>query len=57
VADHLPLLKLVHFNDSHGACDSCVDRHAFIGTGHIGIDIMTKIATLCVEKGIDMVIE
>jgi apurinic endonuclease APN1 len=57
VTDHLPLLKLVHFNDSHGACDSCVDRHAFIGTGHIGIDIMTKIATLCVEKGIDMVIE
>jgi deoxyribonuclease-4 len=57
VADHLPLLKLVHFNDSHGLCDSCVDRHAFIGTGHIGIDIMTKIATLCVEKGIDMVIE
>ena len=57
VADHLPLLKLVHFNDSHGLCDSCVDRHAFIGTGHIGIETMSKIAVLCKEKGIDMVIE
>jgi len=55
--DHRPLLKLVHFNDSHGLCSSCIDRHAFIGTGHIGLETMTKIAVLCKEKGIDMVVE
>ena len=57
ITDHLPLLKLVHFNDSHGLCDSCVDRHAFIGTGHIGIETMSRAAVLCKEKGIDMVVE
>ena len=55
--DHAPLLKLVHFNDSHGLCSSCIDRHAFIGTGHIGLETMTKIAVLCKEKGVDMVVE
>jgi len=55
--DHASLLKLVHFNDSHGLCSSCIDRHAFIGTGHIGLETMTKIATLCKEKGVDMVVE
>jgi apurinic endonuclease APN1 len=55
--DHRPLLKLVHFNDSHGLCSSCIDRHAFIGTGHIGLDIMTKIAVMCAEKKVDMVVE
>jgi len=55
--DYLPLVRLVHFNDSHGACNSCVDRHAFIGTGEIGLEVMTKVADLCIEKGIDMVVE
>jgi len=54
--DHLDLLKLVHFNDSHGACTSCVDRHAFIGTGLIGIETLTKVAKVCAGK-VDMVIE
>jgi deoxyribonuclease-4 len=35
------LVKLVHFNDSKESCGSCKDRHAFIGTGHIGIKIMS----------------
>lgn len=56
VDDHLDLLKLVHFNDSHGACTSCVDRHAFIGTGLIGIETLKKVAKLCAGK-VDMVIE
>jgi endonuclease IV len=56
VEDHLDLLKLVHFNDSHGACTSCVDRHAFIGTGLIGIETLTKVAQMCAGK-VDMVIE
>jgi deoxyribonuclease-4 len=56
IDDHLDLLKLVHFNDSHGACTSCVDRHAFIGTGLIGIETLTKVAKVCAGK-VDMVIE
>ena len=56
VEDHLDLLKLVHFNDSHGLCKSCVDRHAFIGTGVIGLEVLTKVAALCAGK-VDMVIE
>jgi deoxyribonuclease IV len=55
--DYLPLVRLVHFNDSHGACNSCVDRHAFIGTGEIGLEVMTKVADLCKEHRIDMVVE
>ena len=55
--DYLPLVKLVHFNDSHGACNSCVDRHAFIGSGLIGLEVMTQVAHLCLEKRIDMVVE
>jgi len=51
------LLKLVHFNDSLEACGSCKDRHAFVGTGKIGFETMTAIATLCSTNGIPMVIE
>lgn len=51
------LLKLVHFNDSLEACGSCKDRHAFVGTGKIGFETMTKIATLCSSNAIPMVIE
>jgi len=41
------LLKLVHYNDSATPCGSCLDRHAFMGTGHVGIEQMTQIAQLC----------
>jgi deoxyribonuclease IV len=53
------LLKLVHYNDSLGACGSCVDRHAHIGTGEglIGFPKMSEIATLCSAHNIPMVIE
>lgn len=51
------LLKLVHYNDSNGLCGSCVDRHALVGTGHIGIEEMTKVAEACDKNGIPMVIE
>ena len=57
IKDDPALLKLVHFNDSHGACHSCVDRHAFIGTGAIGLETLTKVADVCSKAGIDMVIE
>ena len=53
------LLKLVHYNDSLGACGSCVDRHAHIATGEgqIGFEKMAEIATICSSHNIPMVIE
>jgi len=51
------LLKLVHFNDSATPCGSCVDRHAFIGTGEIGFPRMKEIADYCKERSIPMLVE
>ena len=51
------LLKLIHYNDSATPCGSCVDRHAYIGSGHIGIETMNTIATLCSQNDLPMVIE
>lgn len=51
------LLKLIHYNDSATPCGSCVDRHASIGSGHIGIETMNTIATLCSKNDLPMVIE
>ena len=51
------LLKLVHFNDSATPCGSCLDRHAFIGTGAIGLAAMTEIADFCRDRLIPMLVE
>jgi endonuclease IV len=51
------MVKLIHYNDSATPCGSCVDRHAFMGTGHIGMEGMKKIAETCGEVGWPMVIE
>jgi deoxyribonuclease IV len=51
------LLRLVHFNDSQEACGSCLDRHAYIGTGKIGMERMTRLAEFCSERAVPMVIE
>ena len=51
------LLRLVHFNDSASQCGACVDRHAYIGTGHIGVEKMKEMAAFCAGVKIDMVIE
>lgn len=51
------LTKLVHYNDSAAPCGSCVDRHAFMGSGHIGATGMTQIAEFCGATGLPMVIE
>jgi deoxyribonuclease-4 len=51
------LLHLIHFNDSSTPCGSCVDRHAFIGAGHIGIEKMSKVAELCDSHGVPMLYE
>jgi deoxyribonuclease-4 len=54
---HKDLLKLVHYNDSLEACGSCLDRHAFMGSGHIGLEGMIAIAELCSSAGVPMLTE
>jgi deoxyribonuclease-4 len=51
------LLKLIHFNDSHGGCGSCVDRHAPTGTGKIGFKAMALIADTCAKADLPMLVE
>ena len=51
------LTKLLHFNDSAAPCGSCVDRHAAIGQGHIGIADMSAIAHYAISHDLPMVIE
>jgi deoxyribonuclease-4 len=51
------LLKLVHFNDSATPCGSCLDRHAFVGTGKIGYAALKQIADYCMERGVPMLVE
>lgn len=51
------LVKLVHFNDSAAACGSCLDRHAFIGTGEIGYTVMKAIADYCFVHSVPMLVE
>lgn len=51
------LLKLIHYNDSLGECGSCVDRHAHVGSGHIGLEGMYEIARRCDAAGLPMIIE
>jgi len=51
------LLSLVHFNDSCGSCGSCVDRHAFIGTGEIGLKALESMASLCASHSVPMLVE
>lgn len=49
--------KLIHFNDSATPCGSCLDRHAFVGEGHIGLAKMTEIACAGTAAALPMVIE
>jgi deoxyribonuclease IV len=51
------LLRLVHFNDSMDICGACKDRHAFIGTGKIGLDVLESVAAQALSMGVPMVIE
>jgi deoxyribonuclease IV len=54
---HPTMTKLIHFNDSATPCGSCLDRHAFCGQGHIGLEKMTAIATAASSAGLPLVIE
>lgn len=55
--EYTSMLKLVHYNDSKDVCGSCLDRHAYVGTGNIGIEKMTRIAMYCSDNALPMVIE
>ena len=54
---HADLLHLIHYNDSAVPCGCRKDRHAFMGTGHIGMEKMEAIARHCHAAGLPMVIE
>lgn len=51
------LLRLVHYNDSMDVCGACKDRHAYVGTGKIGLDVLEAVAERCTAAAIPMVIE
>lgn len=51
------LLKLVHFNDSATPCGSHLDRHAYIGMGHIGMEHMCAMANHCTNHNVPMLVE
>lgn len=51
------LLTLIHYNDSAVPCGCRKDRHAFMGTGHIGMEKMEEIARHCHAAALPMVIE
>lgn len=53
----LPLLKVMHLNDSKAAFDSRVDRHEHIGKGCIGLEAMRRIVTHPALRDVPMILE
>ena len=51
------LLKLIHYNDSATPCGSCLDRHALVGQGHIGVAAMEDVAKTASAAAVPMLIE
>lgn len=50
-------LRLVHANDSAAPCGSRRDRHAGIGSGHIGAEPFAELFTHPVSAGVPLVVE
>ena len=50
-------IKLIHFNDSKVVKGRGLDRHAHIGKGYIGYDILTRVLVFGVKHNIPMVTE
>lgn len=57
INEHPESLVLVHYNDSKGEQGCCKDRHAYPGTGHIGVNEMENVSIICNNNNIPMVIE
>jgi deoxyribonuclease-4 len=51
------IIDLVHLNDSVTEKGSCVDRHAGIGKGCIGLEKLKECMVFCDENNIDMINE
>lgn len=52
-----PRIALIHLNDSRTPCGSHLDRHAWRGRGHIGLDKLYQVVEYAVKNGIHMVNE
>lgn len=50
-------IGLIHYNDSKMPKGSKIDRHASIGKGYIGFNIMNKVLKLALNRAIDCVYE
>ena len=50
-------ISLIHLNDSSKEKGSRVDRHAFVGTGLIGLEKMSQVIYWAINNNIAMVIE
>lgn len=50
-------LQLIHYNDSDGACKSCVDRHKPIGEGKICINALENVLDYATSNNICMIRE
>jgi deoxyribonuclease-4 len=50
-------IGLFHFNDSKGEKGCCMDRHAHLGTGYVGLPNLIAVGTYALQNKIDMVFE
>lgn len=50
-------IALIHLNDSKCGKGERKDRHAFVGTGKIGLERMQEVIDYCLENKLDMIIE
>ena len=50
-------LRLIHLNDSRVECGSRLDRHARVGTGHIGLDKLNQVCIWAAARDIPLVFE
>jgi len=50
-------VKCIHLNDSKGCVGSCIDRHADLGSGKIGIDGLQYFVNKCFKHRIPIILE
>lgn len=50
-------ISCIHFNDSKSALESCVDRHADIGEGYIGLTGLKEVALFAQKHKIPLIFE
>lgn len=50
-------ISCIHFNDSKTAVNSCVDRHADLGYGFIGVEGLKRVAKFAYDNNIPLLME